>query len=319
MNRREALGSVALAIAGSGLLRDSVGSTTAPAVADKPREPQLGRQPYIETSDGTLLFYEDWGAGNPILFIHGLVLSSQVWRYNMLPLSDRGFRCVAYDRRGHGRSTQPGGGYDYDTLADDLACVINQLDLRGLTLVGHSMSGGEIVRYLSRHGAERVARIVLVAPSLPFTLKTPDNPDGVERSALDQLRASWCRDFPKWIADNTPPFFTPETSDAQMQWGMSLTWQTSLKALIACHRALTETDFRREVAAITLPTLILHGDKDASCQIDFTGRRTAKMIKGSQFKVYPGAPHGLIITHAEQFNADLAQFVTSSILIRELG
>jgi pimeloyl-ACP methyl ester carboxylesterase len=129
----------------------AVGSTTASAVADKPREPQLGRQPYIETSDGTLLFYEDWGAGNPILFIHGLVLSSQVWRYNMLPLSDRGFRCVAYDRRGHGRSTQPGGGYDYDTLADDLACVINQLDLRGLTLVGHSMSGGEIVRYLSRH------------------------------------------------------------------------------------------------------------------------------------------------------------------------
>ncbi len=131
MNRRKALGSVALAIAGSGLLPDSVGSTTAPAVAGKRPEPQSLRQPYIETSDGTLLFYEDCGAGNPILFIHGLALSSQVWRYNTLPLSDRGFRCVAYDRRGHGRSTQPGRGYDYDTLADDLACVINQLDLRG--------------------------------------------------------------------------------------------------------------------------------------------------------------------------------------------
>ena len=311
MNRREALSSVALAIAGSGLLPGSVASIAATAGADKRREPQPHRKPYIETGDGTLLFYEDWGAGNPILFIHGLVLSSQAWRYNMLPLSERGFRCVAYDRRGHGRSTQPGRGYDYDTLADDLACVINQFDLRGLTLVGHSMGGGEIVRYLSRHGAERVARIVLVGPSLPFTLKTPDNPEGVERSALDQLCASWCRDFPKWTADNTPPFFTPETSDAQMQWGESLTWQTSLKALIACHRALTETDFRREVAAITLPTLIIHGDKDASCQIDFTGRRTAQLIKGSQFKVYPGAPHGLIITHAEQFNKDLALFANS--------
>jgi non-heme chloroperoxidase len=311
MNRREAFGSVALAIAGSGLLSDSAGAAPARAVADKRREAQPGRQPYIETSDGTLLFYQDWGVGKPILFVHGLALSSQVWRYNMLPLTDRGFRCVAYDRRGHGRSTQPGSGYDYDTLAEDLACVINQLDLRNLTLVGHSMSGGEIVRYLSRHGAERVARIVLVAPSLPFILKTPDNPEGVERNALEQLYASWRRDFPKWIADNTRPFFTPETSEAQMQWGESLTLQASLQAVIACNRTLTETDFRSEVAAISLPTLILHGDKDASCQIDFTGRRTAQLIKGSQFKVYPGAPHGLIITHAEQFNADLAQFASS--------
>jgi non-heme chloroperoxidase len=309
MNRREALSSVAIAIAGSGLLPDSVGSTAAPAVADRPGKPQPGRQPYIETSDGTLLFYQDWGTGKCVLFIHGLSLSSQVWRYNMLPLSDRGFRCVAYDRRGHGRSMQPGRGYDYDTLAEDLACVINQLDLHGVTLVGHSMAGGEIVRYLSRRGADRVARIVLVAPTLPFILKTPDNPEGVERSALDQLYASWYRDYPKWVADNTRPFFTPETSDAQMQWGASLTMQISLKALIDCNRALTETDFRREVSTITLPTLILHGDKDASAQIDLTGRRTAKLIKDSQFKVYPGAPHGLIITHAEQFNNDLAQFV----------
>jgi non-heme chloroperoxidase len=308
MNRREALSSVALAIAGSGLLPDRVGSTAAPAVADKPRGPQPRPQLHIETSDGTLLFYQDWGAGKPILFIHTLSTSSQIWRYNMLPLSDRDFRCVAYDPRGHGRSTQPGGGYDYDTLADDLACVINQLDLHGVTLVGHSMAGGEIIRYLSRHGAERVARIVLVAATLPFILKTPDNPEGVERSALDQLYASWYRDYPKWVADNTRPFFTPETSDAQMQWGVSLTWQTSLKALIACNRTLTETDFCHELATVTVPTLILHGDKDASAQIDFTSRRTAKLIKGSQFKVYPGAPHGLIITHAEQFNNDLAQF-----------
>jgi non-heme chloroperoxidase len=205
MNRREVFSSIALGIAGLGLLPDSVGSTTAPAGAGKRPEPQSLRQPYLETSDGTLLFYEDWGAGNPILFIHGLALSSQVWRYNMLPLSDRGFRCVAYDRRGHGRSTQPGRGYDYDTLADDLACVINQLDLRGLTLVGHSMSGGEIVRYISRHGAERVARIVLVAPSLPFILKTPDNPDGVREARSNNCTRRGAEIFPSGSPTILPP------------------------------------------------------------------------------------------------------------------
>lgn len=320
MHRRELLKCVAAVSAGKELLgfknaalfpSDRAGSTAAPADTEKRREPQVRRQPYIETDDGTLLFYQDWGTGKLILFIHGLCLSSQAWQYNMLPLSDRGFRCVAYDRRGHGRSTQPGRGYDYDTLADDLACVINQLDLRGVTLVGHSMGGGEVVRYLSRHGAERVARIVLVAPALPFALKTPDNPEAVDRSLQEQIFAAWYRDYPKWISDNTPPFFTPETSDAQMRWGSSLAMQASLKAVVACYHAVTQTDFRREVATITLPTLIVQGDKDASCQIDFTGRRTSQLIRGSQFKVYPGAPHGFMITHVQQFNNDLAQFAAS--------
>jgi non-heme chloroperoxidase len=308
INRREALNSLAVAVAASGLLPDCAGSTAAQAIAARAPEPQPGRQPYIVTGDGTLLFYQDWGTGKCILFIHGLCETTQFWQYNMLPLSDRGFRCVAYDRRGHGRSMQPGRGYDYDTLADDLACVINQLELQSLTLVGHSMGCGEIVRYLSRHGRERVARIVFAAPSLPFALKTPDNSEAVDRSAQEQIFAAWYTDFPKWITDNTPTYFTPETSHAQMEWGASLAIHTSLKAAIACYHAVTETDFRSEVAAITLPTLIVQGDKDASCQIDFTGRRTAQLIKGSQFKVYPGAPHGLIITHAEQFNHHLADF-----------
>ena len=308
MNRRQAFNSVAAGIASSGLLPNSVGSSGALAIAGKP---ERGHQPCIETGDGTQLFYQDWGIGKCILFIHSICLSSQIWQYNMLPLSERGFRCVAYDRRGHGRSMQPGRGYDYDTLADDLACVIQQLDLRDLTLVGHSMGSAEIVRYLSRHGAERVARILLAAPALPFMLRTPDNPDAQERSVSEQTFASWYSDYPNWVANGVRSFFMPETSNAQMEWLEGLCMQASLKALVSCFHAVMETDFRREVAAITLPTLIVQGDKDTGALIEFTGRRTAQMIKGSQFKVYPGARHGLIVTHAEQFNNDLAQFAAT--------
>lgn len=311
MNRREALNSVAVGLAASGLLPGSAGSTVAPAIIGRHREQQPGRPPYIETGDGTLLFYQDWGAGKCILFIHGICLSSQIWQYTMLPLSDRDFRCIAYDRRGHGRSMQPGRGYDYDTLADDLACVINQLDLRAATLVGHSMGAKEVVRYLARHGSERVARIVLVAPSLPYLLKTSDNPKGVDRSLQEQIFAAWYKDYPQWLADNPRSFFMPETSDAQMRWAISLAMQASLRAVVACYHADTETDLRHEVAAIRLPTLIVQGDQDANCQIDFTGRRTSELIKGSQFKVYPGARHGLIVTHAEQLANDLTQFAAT--------
>lgn len=281
------------------------------STADRPREPRPGRIPYIEAGDGTLLFYQDWGTGKCILFIHSICLSSQIWQYNMLPLSDRGFRCVAYDRRGHGRSMQPGSGYNYDTLADDLSCVINQLDLRDVTLVGHSMGGAEVVRFLSRHGAGRVARIVLVAPALPFMLKTPDNPEAQDRSVHEQIFASWYRDYPKWIGDGARSFLAPETSNAQMDWVEGLCMQASLKALIDCYHTVIETDFRREITTIAVPTLIVQGDKDTGALIDFTGRRTAQLIKGSQFKVYPGAPHGLIVTHAEKFNNDLAQFAAT--------
>ena len=311
MDRRETLKAVALAVGGSRLLAGHVESEAVPTLNNNSRESRSNWQPYVETSDGTHLFYQDWGTGKPVLFIHGLGSSSQQWQYNMVPLSMQGLRCVAYDRRGHGRSTHPGRGYDYEMLADDLTRVIGKLDLQGVTLVGHSMGAGEIVRYVSRQGANRVARIVMVGPTLPFILKTADNPDGVDRSVLEQLRASWCKDFPKWVTDNARAFFTPETSDAQVQWGVNLMVQTSLKAIIECNLALTETDFRHELTRITLPCLIVHGDKDVSARIDFTGCRTANLIKGSQFKVYPGAAHGLFITHAEQFNKDIAAFAAS--------
>ncbi len=266
------------------------------------------RLPFIEAKDGTALFYKDWGAGKNIVFISSWGMNSEMWQYQMTPMVNDGFRCVAYDRRGHGRSAQPSDGYDYDTLADDLRAVLEELDLRDVTLVGHSMAAGEIVRYLSRHGRERVARIVLVAPTTPFVLKTADNTDGVPKEAFDQVRAQIGQDFPKWLADNARPFFVAETSQAMMDWVLRMMTLTSLKALLDCNTAFVETDFRAELPNIKVPTLIIHGDKDASTPLDLTGRRTAQLVPGAQLKVYEGAPHGLMFTHIERFNRDLIAF-----------
>jgi non-heme chloroperoxidase len=172
----------------------------------------------------------------------------------------------------HGRSSQPGGGYDSDTLADDLATVIERLDLHDVTLVGHSMAGGEIVRYLSRHGAGRVSRIVLIAPTTPFILQTADNPHGVAEAYIDQARAQWSRDFSKWLVDNSRPFFVPETSQEMMDWVGSLMRQASLKAVLDCNYSMAHTDFRPDLAKVTVPALIIQGDKDASAPLELTGR-----------------------------------------------
>jgi non-heme chloroperoxidase len=305
MNRRQAIAFLATSGAGA-----SFASTAPLAAPDADAGTAVRSLPasHIATRDGTLLYYQDLGSGKPIVFLHSLGTCNRQWQYNTVPLVNRGFRCIAYDRRSHGRSSDPGRGYDYDTLASDLAAVLDQLELREATLVGHSMSGGELVRYVTRYGTGRVGRLVLVAPTLPFILRTADNPDGVDRQSLDALRASWLVDYSKWAADNARPFFAPDTSDAMVQWGIGLLTETSLKAILDCHRSLAETDFRKELTQITVPTLIVHGDKDASAQIDFTGRRTARLIPGCEFKVYEGAAHGLFITHAKRFNEDVAAF-----------
>jgi pimeloyl-ACP methyl ester carboxylesterase len=269
------------------------------------------RLPFIAAKDATALYYKDWGSGRNVVFASSWGMNSDMWQYQMTPMVSQGFRCVAYDRRGHGRSMQPSHGYDYDTLADDLGALIEQLDLHEATLVGHSMAGGEIVRYLTRHGAGRIRRIVLVAPTTPFILKTPDNPDGVPREAFDHARAQWSADFPKWLADNARPFFVADTSQAMMDWVLHLMTLTSLKALLDCNRAFVETDFRAELPKISVPTLIVQGDKDASTPLDLTGRKTAKLIPGAQLKVYEGAPHGLMFTHINRFNRDLMEFAQS--------
>jgi pimeloyl-ACP methyl ester carboxylesterase len=205
----------------------------------------------------------------------------------------------------------PGGGYDYDSLADDLAAVIEAFDLRRLTLVGHSMGCGEVVRYLTRHGSKRVARIALVAPTLPFLLRTADNPNGIPKEYFERTRAEWQRDYPKWLAANSAPFFTPETSKEMIQWGISLALRTSLHAAIESNVALTETDFREELRKIDVPAIIVHGNADKSCPLELTGRPTAALIPGSELKIYEGAPHGVLLTHVEQLNEDLLKFLQS--------
>jgi non-heme chloroperoxidase len=268
----------------------------------------------LQVGDGTALFHKDWGTGPPVVFAAPWGLHADWWDYQMAHLAGRGLRCVAYDRRGHGRSAEPVSGYDLDTLADDLASVIDGLDLRDVTLVGHSMGAGEVVRYLARHGARRVARVVLIAPITPFTLRTPDNPDGVAAADLDKGRVALAVDRPHRLAAAAPAFFgVPgnDVSQATMDWWTQMLLDCSLKVLLDLHRAFTETDFRPDLRAIACPTLVLHGDRDTSTPIDFTSRRTVGLIAGSRLEVYQGAAHGLPITHADRLSADLLRFARS--------
>jgi pimeloyl-ACP methyl ester carboxylesterase len=301
MDRRNILKSVVL---GAGLFTASKAATAQSAKTDT----QPG--PYVRTRDGTMLFYKDWGSGKPVVFLDAWALPSDMWDYQMVPMSEQGLRCVAYDRRGHGRSSVPAGGYDYDTLADDLATMLDRLDLKEVTLVGYSMASGEMVRYLTRHGAARIARLAFIAPAgTPFLLKTADNPNGIPAEKFEYFRRSMLmRDYPKWLEDNRKPFFTAETSPQVQDWVRGLMLTTSLKAAVECNRSSTSTDFRAELPKIGLPTLVVHGDIDASAPLALTGRPTAALIPGAELKVYEGAPHGLFVTHKERLTADLLAF-----------
>ena len=301
MNRRSALG------LGTAAMAFGVSTGAAGNSAARPAATHVSH--YVERADGTSLFFKDWGRGDPVVFVHSAGNNSDVWTHAMIHVVKQGFRGVAFDRRGHGRSSIPGTGYDYDTLADDLAGVLDAFDLRGATLVGHSMGCGEVARYLTRHGSKRVARIALVAPTLPFFLKTADNPHGIPKEYFEKLRTEWSRDYPRWLAENAPPFFTPDTSPEMIHWGIHLAYQTSLHAAIECNVSVTETDFRRELAQIDVPALIIHGTADKSCPLEMTGRPAAQLIPGCELKIYEGAPHGLLLTHVEQLNQDLMKFV----------
>ncbi len=313
MQRREMLSTLAGAgAAGAAGMLSAATSTRAQSA--KITSTKRAVAPFIQARDGTQLYWTQWGEGRPILFLNSANLTTQMWDYQMVAFADQGYRCVAFDRRGHGRSDRPLGGYDYDTFADDVASVITALDLRDLTVVAHSMGSGEIVRYLTRHGSARVARIVLLGPTTPYLLKTADNPNGVPASAFEAVRASWRKDFPKWVADNTAPFFTPETSPAMMQQLASLMMQCSVPTAIECQKALTATDFRRDLAKITVPALVIHGDRDVSAPLALTGKPTAALIPGGRLKVYPGAPHGLMYTHMELLTGDILQFIAATPL-----
>ena len=268
----------------------------------------LHSTPAVRTRDGVGLFVRDWGEGRPVLFVHSWAMNSAMWAYQVADLSDQGLRCVAYDRRGHGRSDVPAGGYDMDTLADDMAAVIEQLDLRDVVLVGHSMGCGEILRYVARHGTERVSRIAFLAPATPFALRAADNPNGAPMAYFEQMWAAWAKDFPRWVEENKGPFFTPQTSPQMVDWLIRMLEETPTPVAIATSRAMVTTDLRGDLGRIDRPTLILHGDKDASAPLELTGRPTAAGIRGAVLKVYPGAPHGLFVTHMDEVNRDLLAF-----------
>lgn len=265
---------------------------------------------YVKAVDDTPLFFRDWGEGPAVVFAASWALPSAMWQYQMTALTDAGLRCIAYDRRGHGRSGDPGGRYNFSTLADDLACVIESLDLEHVTLVGHSMGCCEIARYLSRHGADRIARLAFLAPAGPILKKTADHSEGIDPAIFEAVRSIWRQDFPKWLAENARPFVMPDTPQAAIDWFMAMMRETSLQAAIELNRELTDADFRAEMRDIDLPTLILHGTNDASAPLELTGRRCAQLIRGSELKIYDGAPHGLFLTHAGQVNRDLLNFIS---------
>lgn len=265
---------------------------------------------FIRTNDGTNLFYRDWGRGEPIVFAASQSVSSDVWSYNLPFFVEHGFRCIAFDRRGHGRSDEPSDGYDIDTLANDIGSIIDRLELRDVTLVGHSLGGAEVIRYAARRGGQRVGRAVLLAPTAPFMLKTDDNSEGMDRALFDAARKAWTEDFPQWVARNARPFFTPDTSPELVQWGVSLLLPIPLFVQLRVARTAAETDLRSDLARLSIPTLFVHGEADASVPFAF-GQRAAAMVRGSRFLGYPGAAHGLFITHAERFHRDAIAFFRS--------
>jgi non-heme chloroperoxidase len=274
--------------------------------------------PFIETSDRTRLFYTEGGAGAAVVFVASAWLSSRMWEFQMPHLVDHGLRCVAYDRRGHGRSDWPWNGYDYNTLADDLAALLEQLDLRNVTLVGHSMGGGEVVRYLTRHGADRVRRIALVSATAPFPMLTADNPIGIDRALMEADMAVRTADRPKWFADTAAGFFGiglpgVSVSSELTQFMIQQCLDCSARAAAAYFVTGFTTDLRADLRALTLPTLIVHGDHDQQAPIDICGRQTARLVPGSTLVEYANAAHGLFVTHADRLSRDLVAFVNGRL------
>ena len=273
------------------------------------------RQParrFIAARDGTSLFYRDWGKGPPVVFVAPWALPSDWWEYQIADLAGHGLRCLAYDRRGHGRSDEPGTGYEFDTLADDLAAVIEQLDLRDVTLVGHSMGCAEIVRYLSRQPAHRVARAVLVSTITPLIVKTADNPSGVDESVLERGRLALAKDRPHQVAIAAANFFgapaTTVSTEITDWWVRLIVDRCSLQVMLDLHRVFTRTDFSADLRKVSVPVLLVHGSRDTSVPIDVTARRTVSLIPRCELKIYENAAHALPITHMEQLNAEILAF-----------
>lgn len=270
----------------------------------------------ITIRDGTQIFYKDWGEGQPVVFSHGWPLTADAWDGQMVFLGERGYRVIAHDRRGHGRSAQTWSGNDMDTYADDLAEVIEALDLRDIVLVGHSTGGGEVARYIGRHGTARVAKAVLLGAVPPLMLQTEANPDGLPIEVFDEIRANTFNDRSQFFKDLTIPFYGYNREGVKTSEGVRDSfWRqgmmAGIKAALDCIKQFSETDFTEDLKKFDIPTLIAHGDDDQIVPIGASALLSAELVKGSTLKIYPGGAHGLATVQQDEFNADLLAFIRS--------
>jgi non-heme chloroperoxidase len=268
----------------------------------------------ITTSDGTEIYFKDWGTGQPIVFSHGWPLSADAWEDQMVFLGLHGYRCIAHDRRGHGRSSQPWTGNDMDTYADDLAALVEELDLHDAIHIGHSTGGGEVARYVGRHGTSRVAKVVLIGAVTPIMLKTATNPGGLPIDTFDGIRAGVLADRSQFFKDLSGPFYGANRPGAKVSQGVRDSFwmqgmQAGFKSVVDCIKAFSETDQTEDLKKIDVPTLIMHGDDDQIVPIGASAMLSAKLVKGSTLKVYPGLSHGMCTVNKDQINADLLAFI----------